>query len=78
MNQDILEGNWKQIRGRVHEWWGQLTDDDLDQIQGRRERLAGLLQERYGYTRELAESEIRKFLDSVETRLKEGMPGSSR
>ena len=75
MNKDILQGNWKQVRGRVHEWWGKLTDDDLDKIEGRSERLAGLLQERYGYTRERAESSIREFLDSLEKSWKEGMPG---
>lgn len=66
MNQDILEGKWKQFRGRIQEKWGLLTDDELDQIQGRRTILAGMLQEKYGYTREEAEDAIRDFLDSVE------------
>ena len=78
MNKDILEGNWRQLRGRVQEWWGDLTDDDLDKIQGRRERLAGVLQERYGYTREQAEESIREFLNRVEDAGKEFMPGSRR
>jgi len=71
MNKDILSGNWKQIRGSVKEWWGRLTDDELDEIQGRRERLVGMLQERYGYTRQEAEESIRDFLDKVEAELKE-------
>ena len=51
MNEDILEGNWRELRGRVKNWWGQLNDSDLDQIQGHYERLVGKLQKRYGYTR---------------------------
>jgi uncharacterized protein YjbJ (UPF0337 family) len=78
MNKDILEGNWKQFRGRVQEWWGDLTDDDLDKIQGRSEILAGVLQERYGYTREQAEESIREFLDRAEYAGNETMPGSRR
>jgi uncharacterized protein YjbJ (UPF0337 family) len=62
MNKDILEGEWKKLRGDVKAWWGQLSDRDLDQIQGHYEGLIGKLQERYGYTRQEAESEIQKFL----------------
>jgi uncharacterized protein YjbJ (UPF0337 family) len=61
MNTDILQGNWKQLRGRVKEMWGNLTDDDLDKIDGHTDRLAGLLQERYGYAKDKAEAEIRRF-----------------
>ena len=65
MNSDILEGKWKQLRGNVKKAWGDLTDDELDQIAGRRERLAGKLQERYGWSRERAENEIDTFLDDL-------------
>ncbi len=58
MANDILEGRWKQMRGEVRNWWGMLTDDDLDRIQGNRDKLVGALQEKYGYTRVQAESEI--------------------
>jgi len=68
LNKDILEGNWKQLRGQIKEWWGKLTDDELDQIEGRRDILAGKLQERYGYTRQEAEDAIQEFLDSVEVK----------
>ncbi|HJQ98911.1 MAG TPA: CsbD family protein [Candidatus Polarisedimenticolaceae bacterium] len=61
MNTDALQGNWKQLRGRVKEMWGNLTDDDLDRIDGRTERLIGVLQEKYGYAKEKAESEIRRL-----------------
>jgi uncharacterized protein YjbJ (UPF0337 family) len=50
MTSDILEGKWKQIRGKVKETWGDLTDDELDQISGRRDRLVGKLQEKYGHS----------------------------
>ncbi|MGB8644822.1 MAG: CsbD family protein [Anaerolineae bacterium] len=55
---DILQGNWKQLRGHVREWWGNLTDDDLTKIDGKRENLVGILQTRYGHTKERAESEV--------------------
>jgi uncharacterized protein YjbJ (UPF0337 family) len=62
MNQNILEGKWKQLRGSVREKWGQLTDDEVDQIAGNRDRLSGFLQERYGYTQLEAEQQIDDFL----------------
>jgi uncharacterized protein YjbJ (UPF0337 family) len=58
VNQDIFEGRWKQMRGKAKEWWGQLTDDELDQIEGKKDQLIGALQIRYGYTKEQAEAEI--------------------
>jgi uncharacterized protein YjbJ (UPF0337 family) len=61
MNQDIFSGNWKQLKGKVKEQWGKLTNDDLDVINGQREQLAGQLQERYGYSRDTAESQIKEF-----------------
>jgi len=66
MNRNILEGNWKQIRGSIREKWGELTDDELDQIAGKRDKLAGVLQERYGYTQMEAERQIDDFLESWE------------
>ena len=66
MNKDVFEGKWKQIRGQVKETWGDLTDDELDQIAGRYDQLVGLLQEKYGYRRQEAEAEVDDFLDRVE------------
>jgi uncharacterized protein YjbJ (UPF0337 family) len=60
MNSNILEGKWKQMRGEVKRWWGKLTDDDLDQINGSREKLLGKLQEKYGYARDKAEKEYER------------------
>jgi uncharacterized protein YjbJ (UPF0337 family) len=65
MNKDILEEKWKELRISAEAWWGQLSTRDLDQIQGRYERLIGKLQERYGYTRQEAEREIQKFFTQV-------------
>lgn len=66
MNRDIFEGKWKQIRGRVKEWWGQLTDDDLDKIAGQRDKLVGLLQEKYGWAKQRAEDELTRRLKEFE------------
>ena len=63
MNEDILAGKWSQIRGKAKQWWGDLTDDEMDQIAGKRDILVGKLQERYGYTKERAETEIDRFLE---------------
>lgn len=66
MNRDIFEGSWKQIRGRVQEWWGHLTDDELDKIEGKRDRLVGLVQKKYGYTKAQAEAELEHYLSEYE------------
>jgi uncharacterized protein YjbJ (UPF0337 family) len=58
MNEDILKGQWKQLRGQIKEWWGVLTDDDLDKINGRRDQLIGKLQEKYGFTKDQATREL--------------------
>ena len=68
MNRDIAAGKWKQMRGQVREWWGHLTDDDLDQIGGKAEKLIGRLQERYGYSRQQAEDEVNRRLREYEAR----------
>jgi uncharacterized protein YjbJ (UPF0337 family) len=62
MNEDILKGNWNQLKGNVKQWWGDLTDDDVQRIEGNRDELVGRLQERYGWTKEEARAEIdRRF-----------------
>jgi len=70
MNKDIVEGKWKQIRGEAKAWWGKLTDDDLDRAAGKFDVLTGLLQEKYGYTREAAADEIDKRVTEYELNLK--------
>jgi uncharacterized protein YjbJ (UPF0337 family) len=76
MNKDIFEGKWKQVRGEAKSWWGKLTDDDLDRAAGKFDVLAGLLQEKYGYTREQAADEIDKRVTEYEAGLKKNMPVS--
>jgi uncharacterized protein YjbJ (UPF0337 family) len=62
LNQDIFAGRWKQMQGQVKTWWSKLTDDDLHWIGGQKDRLVGLIQERYGYAREEAEQEVDRRL----------------
>ena len=65
MNQDIFEGKWKEMRGQVKEWWGKLTDDDLDRVDGKADQIVGLLQQKYGYTKEYAEEELNRRLEAA-------------
>jgi uncharacterized protein YjbJ (UPF0337 family) len=65
MNQDILEGKYKEMHGQIKEWWGKLTDDDLEQAGGNAEQIVGLLQQKYGYTREHAEEEFNRRIKEV-------------
>ncbi len=64
MNWDQAKGQWKQLKGKALEQWGKLTDDDLDVIDGKREQLAGRIQERYGVTREEAEKQVEQWQSS--------------
>ncbi|MEO8099439.1 MAG: CsbD family protein [Acidobacteriota bacterium] len=73
MNQDTMQGTWKQFTGKVKEQWGKLTDDDLDVIAGKRDQLLGKVQERYGVMRDQAEKEVKNFEDACRNR-KEVMP----
>jgi uncharacterized protein YjbJ (UPF0337 family) len=62
MNWDQIQGQWKQMKGKARERWGQLTDDDIEEAGGDRDRLEGKLQERYGHTKEQARSEVDKWM----------------
>lgn len=61
MNWDTVKGQWKQLKGTAREKWGDLTDDDLEYIGGKKDQLIGKLQERYGYERARAEKEADDF-----------------
>lgn len=65
MNWDRVEGNWKQFSGKIKEKWGQLTDDDLQQINGKREQLEGKIQERYGQGKDAVKQDVDDFLNRM-------------
>jgi len=65
MNWDQIAGNWKQVKGSIKERWGKLTDDDLTVVAGKRDKLCGILQERYGLVKEQAEKELDTFSKSI-------------
>jgi len=68
MNRDTLKGQWMQLKGKIRQQWGKLTDDEIDQMQGNTEMLIGKIQERYGYEREKAEQEVDRWLNDQEQR----------
>jgi uncharacterized protein YjbJ (UPF0337 family) len=61
MNWDRIEGNWKQVTGKVKEQWGKLTDDDLTVVAGRRDQLAGKIHERYGVAKDEVERQLAEW-----------------
>ena len=65
MNQDIIQGKWKQLKGSLKQKWGKLTDDDLDRLDGNQQYLTGRLQERYGWAKDRADDEVRLFEQSL-------------
>lgn len=65
MNWEHIEGNWKQFTGQVKTQWGKLTDDDMTVIAGKRDQLAGKLQERYGYAKDRVEKEVDDFIAKI-------------
>ena len=67
MNDDTLKGQWMQIKGKVREQWGKLTNDDVDEIQGRSEQLIGRVQERYGLAKDEARRQVSEWLDELKT-----------
>lgn len=71
MDKSTLRGDWNIIKGKIKEHWGKLTDNDLTEINGKREQLLGLLQKRYGYAKEKAEIEIKDWEKRVESYMKE-------
>ena len=63
MNEDIFKGKWKELKGSVKEKWGNLTDDEVTEVEGKTEKLVGILQEKYGYSKDKAQEEYNKFMD---------------
>ncbi len=65
MNWKQVEGNWDQLKGKLRTKWGKLTNDDLEQARGRRDRLVGIIESRYGEARERVERELDKWIDQL-------------
>jgi uncharacterized protein YjbJ (UPF0337 family) len=65
MNWDRVEGNWRQLKGKVKEQWGKLTDDQIDQVAGKRDQLVGLVQEKYGIERDKAERDVDSWVSKL-------------
>jgi uncharacterized protein YjbJ (UPF0337 family) len=63
MNKDIIKGKWHEIKGKVKQQWGDLTDDEVTKIDGSYEEFEGILQKKYGYQKDQAQKEIQAFLD---------------
>ena len=61
MNWDQIQGDWMTFKGKIKERWGDLTDDDLERIEGRRDQLVGLVQKKYGIAKEMAEKEVKAW-----------------
>jgi uncharacterized protein YjbJ (UPF0337 family) len=65
MDWNRVEGNWKQFKGKIKEQWGNLTDDDLDQINGRRDQLEGKIQQRYGYAKDQVQRDVDDWFNNL-------------
>ncbi len=63
MNKDIFEGKWRELKGKIKEEWNDLTDDELEEAEGKSEKIAGRLQAKYGWSKEEADSKVKAFLD---------------
>jgi uncharacterized protein YjbJ (UPF0337 family) len=66
MNWTTLQGNWNETKGKVKTKWGRLTDDDLTQVQGQKDRLVGVIQQKYGIAKDKAEEQLEEFLSSAD------------
>jgi uncharacterized protein YjbJ (UPF0337 family) len=65
MNWDKIEGEWDTLKGKVKEKWAKLTDDDVRLVEGKKDKLIGVLKERYGHARDVAEREVDSFIDGL-------------
>ncbi len=76
MNQDVLQGRWTQMKGELKSWWGKLTDEDLDRIGGSKDKLVGMIQEKYGYMKDEAQREVNRRLQEYGDRVGSSQTGS--
>ncbi|MHB1296925.1 MAG: CsbD family protein [Gemmatimonadaceae bacterium] len=68
MNWDQIAGEWKHMKGKVREQWGDLTDDDMDRIGGKKDQLVGTIQSKYGIAKEEAERQVDEFMRKAESK----------
>ena len=76
MNSTTMKGKWNELKGKVKEKWGKLTNNDLDVIDGKKDQLVGRLQQRYGYAKERAEKEAEEFCHSLAARQPSWFPAN--
>ena len=69
MNKDVFDGKAKEMRGQLKEWWGKLTDNELEQAGGNAEQIIGLIQQKYGYTRQHAEEEFNRRIKEAKDKV---------
>lgn len=65
MNSDEFKGMWNQIKGQAKEQWGKLTDDELREVEGKKDKLVGKLQQKYGWSKEQAEKSVNEWSDQI-------------
>jgi len=65
INTDTLKGNWKVLKGKVKEAWGELTDDEITKVEGNYDVLVGEIQKKYGHTKEKAQESVNSFLKEL-------------
>jgi uncharacterized protein YjbJ (UPF0337 family) len=63
INENVIKGQWKEIKGEIQKKWGQLTNDDLDQVHGDMTALEGLMQKKLGFKQDQARTELNGFLE---------------
>ncbi|MCF8059919.1 MAG: CsbD family protein [Bacteriovoracaceae bacterium] len=69
MDKNIIKGNWKQAKGKIKQFWGELTDNEIDEVKGNIDDLVGILQKKYGYTRDKAKKEVREKLSDLKDKI---------
>lgn len=78
INENVLKGNWKVLKGEIQKKWSQLTDDDLGKIEGDTNKLLGLLQKKMGYQQEEARQQLHKFLQKHDLTSADESPSAPR
>src|ERR1051325_8050325 len=66
MNEDVFAGQWRELKDTLKSWWGNLSDDDFEWVGGQKDRLIGLLQQKYGWTREQAQQDVDRRLQEYQ------------